>query len=1788
VAGPAVGVPDGDTEAPMRSRTRDTAGAILLVLALGLTFRIILALANPGSGFGVDLQAFRFWAGNLADEGPFGFYERDFFHDYTPGYLYLLWGIGVIGRLLGDIADLIKIPAILADVALGWLAWSMARELGAGRRAAVLAGAIVIANPITWFDSVVWGQVDSVGVVFLLLGLRELWRDRPERSAVFTVVAAIVKPQLGILVPLVAAVTIRRALWPTGGYGDDWPPGTGPAQPEGRTTLAWERRVRGPVRIVTTGVAGLVTAVVLSAGFGLSIFDLLEQVGTAAATYPYLTVNAYNPWALLELDGRGIAATGQWVCDLVLPATPDGPSCPEAFFFGAVPAVLVGTTLLLAALAAVTLAVARRPDRRTMLVGLAVLALVFFVVPTRVHERYLFPFFALGAILAAVSIRWRLAYVALSVATFANMYVVLVALYPGNPGISDWLGLGDAIRSSTGVLVVALVHLAGFAWAIVQLRTSALERLAAEIDATSVDPAAGEEGWADAGEAEDAAGGDAPRRATGAGAAVATAVGASAPPPRSRYELPTWTERPALGEVGFADWLRWRLFDRPVRPDRTAVLRREGGGRFDRLDAWIVVVLVLVALTTRLWRLPEPYRMHFDEVYHARTATEFLQHWRYGLSHDIYEWTHPHLAKYAMALGLVAWGNDRVTGTAELGVPVADAVVEPRWENALDAGLRAGDRLHVATGSEVRSYDLRTRDLVARAPLPGAARLALDEEGHRLHVATTDGQLSTIDMAALDEARSRGGGVTEAAVAAYARVEGTVTRIHVTRDGGTIFVALEGGDLVAIDTESGSEVGRETLGEVAALDEAGSVQYLVARPDEVGDPAAVAGVLEELLGGSVGEYEGQLGTDRPRVPISAVQPSGEARKAIDEALEGGRLPGLSIEGLPRVAAATPDGVVLVSASDGAVLDRVDLAGGAQGLAFVEGIDDPKLYVTTRDGERSRYHVMTVGGNASSGGVTAGQSYPLPGAASTVLWNEATQQVHVLGAPPEDRPADEAAAVYVIEPHANAVYADAALPFEPAAVALDANASYLSSDREAVLALSASGSLAEIDAGSHGFAWRLPGVLAGVLMAALLYVLARMLFARRSVAVLAAVLLVLDGMLFVQSRIAMNDAYVAVLIIAAYALFAAIWTRAWRWRGAFWVAMPTIGLLLGLALAAKWVAAYAIGALGILILARSALGRVILLAGMIVVTTVLGYMAVSVPEGQQGNLTFLLLMIGLTLLAAVVTVLHPIDWSFEEVRFAVGAPAAAGVALALAALAAGRLDQAFTVGPLSATPLHLGFALVVASLGVFALFWLAARIGFGPLAPPPAPDDPARLVEPPAPAAEGWLRLGWGLGIPVAWMIGSLLVIPLVVYVASYVPWAFVENHRLWDGFPAGHTGQTLWELTQGMYSYHNNLSTAHAASSPWWAWPFDLKPVWFYQQSFAGGTSAAIYDAGNIIIWWLGVPALAFVAWQAFRRRSLPLALIAVAFACQWIPWARIDRAAFQYHYYTSVPFVILALAYFLAELWHGASRATWLLARLAAAAAIVAPAALWLFHRPLCGFVRVEAVNPGSQACPTLIPEFVLTWRILAVGVVLLVAVLVLVRQLVDLDRPEDVDLAPSRLGEWGRLLLSAAAAGGALLAANLLLPETPFLELSNIAVEPIAVVILVPLAGAALLVLSARDARRFTLGVVGAIAIFFLVWYPNLSGLPLPSQVFNAYQGFLPTYVYPFQFPVSTVDRSIAGPSLLALGPAVLLAALTVACLILAYSAWVWRIALAERALDEAAEAEAGTGPALGTSGG
>ena len=106
-----------------------------------------------------------------------------------------------------------------------------------------------------------------------------------------------------------------------------------------------------------------------------------------------------------------------------------------------------------------------------------------------------------------------------------------------------------------------------------------------------------------------------------------------------------------------------------------------------------------------------------------------------------------------------------------------------------------------------------------------------------------------------------------------------------------------------------------------------------------------------------------------------------------------------------------------------------------------------------------------------------------------------------------------------------------------------------------------------------------------------------------------------------------------------------------------------------------------------------------------------------------------------------------------------------------------------------------------------------------------------------------------------------------------------------------------------------------------------------------------------------------------------------ILFAAMWLPWTRIDRATFQYHWYSSLPFVVLALGYLLAELWHGPSALGWAIARGAAALAILGAPLLWLFREPLC----VLAGATDNAACGPLTRSTNLTEQAFAALIVLL-----------------------------------------------------------------------------------------------------------------------------------------------------------------------------------------------------------
>ncbi len=135
-----------------------------------------------------------------------------------------------------------------------------------------------------------------------------------------------------------------------------------------------------------------------------------------------------------------------------------------------------------------------------------------------------------------------------------------------------------------------------------------------------------------------------------------------------------------------------------------------------------------------------------------------------------------------MAAGIVAWGEDRVSGTSDLGVPVRDALVEPRRDDPALPDRRGGDRLHVVTGTELRSFDLETRHLVATTAIDGAVALTIDPVLDRLYIGTTGGDIETIELTELDALR---GDATAAPPEAqpFATATGAIASMYATADG---------------------------------------------------------------------------------------------------------------------------------------------------------------------------------------------------------------------------------------------------------------------------------------------------------------------------------------------------------------------------------------------------------------------------------------------------------------------------------------------------------------------------------------------------------------------------------------------------------------------------------------------------------------------------------------------------------------------------------------------------------------------------------------------------------------------------------------------------------------------------------------------------------------------------------------------------------------------------------------------------------------------------------------------
>jgi Gpi18-like mannosyltransferase len=231
-----------------------------------------------------------------------------------------------------------------------------------------LTAALYAFNPAVIFNSAIWGQFDAIYTLFLLLSLMLLIAAKPKLAAVAFTMGILTKPQSIALAPLIAFLILRKHGWRS---------------------------------LLTSLLAATATifAVIIPFEWSNPITFLSNIYFGAYGGYAVTTANAFNLWAL----------GGLWQPDTSL--------------------LLIAGWVMFGILTAFTLYVLHKrldtSGELLILFSAFMLFFGFFMLPTRIHERYLFPALSVLALMLPFSKKIRPIYGALTFTCLANQAYVL-------------------------------------------------------------------------------------------------------------------------------------------------------------------------------------------------------------------------------------------------------------------------------------------------------------------------------------------------------------------------------------------------------------------------------------------------------------------------------------------------------------------------------------------------------------------------------------------------------------------------------------------------------------------------------------------------------------------------------------------------------------------------------------------------------------------------------------------------------------------------------------------------------------------------------------------------------------------------------------------------------------------------------------------------------------------------------------------------------------------------------------------------------------------------------------------------------------------------------------------------------------------------------------------------------------------------------------------------------------------------------------------------------------------
>jgi dolichyl-phosphate-mannose-protein mannosyltransferase len=373
---------------------------IILAVVLLISF-IVRILLFPLQGYPIDTNDFIAWFGTAAQHGVRPFYDVAGFADYPPFNVYIFWLFGSLANAFSiSMATMVKIVPNIFDLGTALLIYLFVRKQTT-IKLSILSVALYAFNPAVIHNTAVWGQFDSVYTFFLILSLILALKSKPLPSAAVFAIGLLTKPQAIALLPLVAFLIYKK---------------------NGLKTLL----------ISILVFSATIFLVILPFQWSNPITFLSKIYFGAYGGYAYTSINAFNLWALY----------GLWA--------------PDGNFF------ILGWILFGAFAVFVLYFLHKRFEVSGEMIGIFgafMLFFTFFMLPTRIHERYLFPAMSTLALMFPFFKKTRLLYAVLTATFLINQAYVLYWLNAYYPNAGPNL-TGDPV-----VVAVSVINLLMLAYA---------------------------------------------------------------------------------------------------------------------------------------------------------------------------------------------------------------------------------------------------------------------------------------------------------------------------------------------------------------------------------------------------------------------------------------------------------------------------------------------------------------------------------------------------------------------------------------------------------------------------------------------------------------------------------------------------------------------------------------------------------------------------------------------------------------------------------------------------------------------------------------------------------------------------------------------------------------------------------------------------------------------------------------------------------------------------------------------------------------------------------------------------------------------------------------------------------------------------------------------------------------------------------------------------------------------------------------------------------------------------